>query len=115
MRSASGKSTRAQARTTESALLSRSLASLVYLDLRSVRHDSASVIGTDNCVGLPVSDAALAATYYLGCTVTKLALHVAGLARPRQETVDASAAACAWHDAAPGWVAARLRDSPSLT
>src|ERR1700735_5699502 len=61
MRSASGKSTRAQACTTESAVLSGSLASLVYLDFRStcdMRHDGASVIGTDNCVGLPVSDAA---------------------------------------------------------
>src|ERR1700720_531634 len=36
MRSASGRSTRAQARTTESALLSRSLASLVYLDFRRI-------------------------------------------------------------------------------
>src|SRR6516162_6119965 len=35
MRSASGKSTRAQACKTESALLSASLASLVYLDFRS--------------------------------------------------------------------------------
>src|ERR1700693_5219396 len=57
MRSASGRSTWSLASTTTSAVLSGSLASLVYLDLRSTC-DSALVPGTNDGVRLPITDAA---------------------------------------------------------
>jgi hypothetical protein len=58
MRSASGKSTRAGLYDRVRGLVPQLGELGVFGFSFDVRHDGASVIGTDNCVGLPVSDAA---------------------------------------------------------